>query len=196
MSNKELERLVEENQSLENMNFDGMDLTCFNFKGKNLKNASFVNTNLEGVDFRNANLEGVNISGANLFGSMLEGANLNNIVSDDSTKFFKLHCPEKGAFLGYKKCFNSRMVTLLIPADAKRTSATLTSCRSDKAKVLSIKSIDYKISYNDASAFVNEDFIYRVGQTVYASGFTEDRWVESTQGIHYYLTRKEAEAYL
>lgn len=109
------------------------------FRGTDLRHA-----NMRSAAMRYNDLTGADIRYADLFCAVLEHAKLDDIISNEETKFFKLHCPEKGAFLGYKKCFNDRLVQLLIPADAKRTSATLTSCRCNKAKVLTIKSFDYQ----------------------------------------------------
>ena len=160
------------------------------FRGTNFRQA-----NLKGAAMRYDDLSGADISGANLFSAVLEHANLDGIISDENTKFFRLYCPEKGAFLGYKKCFNNRLVQLLIPADAKRTSATMNSCRCSKAKVLSIKSFDYKEEYDEAWSLVDENFVYRKGQWVEVPDFNEDRWMDSTTGIHFWLTREEAKAY-
>lgn len=106
-----------------------------------------------------------------------------------------MRCPEKGAFLGYKKCVNDRLVQLLIPADALRTSATMPSCRCSKAKVLTIKSFDFKQNFSEAWSLVDENFVYRVGEWVEVKDFNTDRWMDSTTGIHFWMHRKEAEAY-
>ena len=160
------------------------------FRGTNFRQA-----NLKGAAMRYDDLSGADISGADLFSAVLEHANLTGVISDENTKFFRLYCPEKGAFLGYKKCFNNRLVQLLIPADAKRTSATMNSCRCSKAKVLSIKSFDYKEEYDEAWSLVDENFVYRKGQWEEVPDFNEDRWMDSTTGIHFWLTREEAKAY-
>ena len=160
------------------------------FRGTNFRQA-----NLKGAAMRYDDLSGADISGANLFSAVLEHATLDGIISDENTKFFRLYCPEKGAFLGYKKCFNNRLVQLLIPADAKRTSATMNSCRCSKAKVLSIKSFDYKEEYDEAWSLVDENFVYRKGHWVEVPDFNEDRWMDSTTGIHFWMTREEAKAY-
>ena len=123
-----------------NLNFQDQNLQGRSFVNMDLRGANFKNANLEGVDFRNSDLRGANIEGANLFGSDLEGALLDNIIYDENTKYYEMYCPKEGAFLGYKKCYNHRLVQLLIPSDAKRSSATRNSCRCDKAKVLTIKS--------------------------------------------------------
>ena len=144
---------------------------------------------------RNNDLSCANIEGANLFGAVLEYAKLDGIIANDETKWFRLQCPEECAFLGYKKCFNNRLVQLLIPADAKRTSATLNSCRCSKAKVLTIKSFDYNEEFEEAWSLVDENFVYRKGQWVEVLDFNEDRWQDSTTGIHFWMTREEALAY-
>ena len=174
-----------ENSSLENALFDGTSL-----HGSNLKNA-----NLKKTAFRSCDLGECNICGADLFAAVLEDANLEGIISDENTKWFRLYCPEEGAFLGYKKCMYGRLVQLLIPADAKRTSATMNCCRCDKAKVLTIKSFDYKDSFQEAWSLVDENFVYKVGEWVVAKNFNPDRWYDSTGGIHFWLTREEAKAY-
>lgn len=183
-----------------NVCFDGADMSYSSvrnalFEQCSLRNVCFVNANLQSAVLRYNDLSGADIRGANLFAAVLEHAKLDNIIYNDETKWFKLHCPEKGAFLGYKKCFNNRLVQLLIPADAKRTSATMNSCRCSKAKVLTIKSFDYREQYEEAWSLVDENFVYRKGQWVEVLDFNEDRWQDSTAGIHFWMTREEALAY-
>ena len=165
------------------------------FENCTFRRTNFSYANLRTVAMRNNDLTGANIEGANLFGAVLEYAKLDGIISNEETKWFRLHCPEEGAFLGYKKCFNNRLVQLLIPADAKRTSATMNSCRCSKAKVLTIKSFDYKEEFEEAWSLVDENFVYRKGQWVEVLDFNEDRWQDSTTGIHFWMTREEALAY-
>ncbi len=174
-----------ENSSVENALFDGCSM-----KGADFKNARMVT-----ASFRRCDMRGCNIEDANLFGAVLEHADLEGIISNEGTKWFRLHCPEKGAFLGYKKCVNDRMVQLLIPADAKRTSATLPSCRCSKAKVLTIKSCDFTKNFDEAWSLVDENFVYKKGEWVEVKDFNEDRWQDSTTGIHFWMSRAEAEAY-
>lgn len=174
-----------ENSSLENSLFDGADL-----HGANLRN-----TNMKMGAFRRCDLGECNICGADLYASVLESANLKGIISDDNTKWFRLRCPEEGAFIGYKKCVNDRIVQLLIPADARRTSSTMRCCRCDKAKVLTIRSFDYKEQFDEAWSLVDENFVYRKGQWAVAENFNPDRWYDSTGGIHFWMNREEAIGY-
>ncbi len=183
--NTVLDEVNFENSSVENALFDGCPM-----KGANFKNARMVT-----ASFRYCDMQGCNIEDANLFGAVLEFANLEGIVSNEGTQWFRLHCPEEGAFLGYKKCVNDRMVQLLIPADAKRTSATLPSCRCSKAKVLTIKTFDFTQNFDEAWSLVDENFVYKKGEWVEVKNFNEDRWQDSTTGIHFWMSRAEAKAY-
>ena len=180
--------------------FDGADLTGSSIMnagldGCSLRKVIFENANLYGACMRGCDMTGCNIKGANLFAAVLEHAVLDDIVSDENTQWFRMHCPETGPILGYKKCVNDRVVQLLIPADAKRTSATLPSCRCSKAKVLSIKSFDETEEFEEAWSLVDENFVYRKGQWVEVKDFNEDRWMDSTTGIHFWMERKEALGY-
>ena len=121
--------------TLNQVNFSGSSLENALFDRCSLKDADFQNANLKTASFRYCDLRNSNIKGANLFGAILEYADLTGIRSDADTQWFRMRCPETGAFLGYKKCFNDRLVQLLIPADAKRTSATLPSCRCSRATI-------------------------------------------------------------
>lgn len=217
---KKGERLIFREYEFEPMDLSGMDLSNIDFvlsslqhvklRNVNLENSSLENSLFDGADLHGANLRNAilskgtfrfcdmgecNICGADLFAAVLESANKEGIISDENTKWFRLYCPEEGAFLGYKKCVNDRLVQLLIPADAKRTSSTMRCCRCDKAKVLTIKSFDYKQQFSEAWSLVDEDFVYKVGEWVEAKNFNPDRWYDSTGGIHFWLTREEAKAY-
>lgn len=197
-------------KNLENKKFIYCDLSNVNFEKANLKNISFENSNLEGVNFknanlenanlksvslRNANLENANLKGAYFYGAVLEKANLENIITNEKTKWLKLFPKEKGAFLAYKKCLDDRLVTLLIPKEAKRTSATMQCCRTNKAKVLKITDFLEIESFNEAWSFVDENFCYKVGEWVEVKDFNEDRWFDSTTGIHFWLTKEDAIKY-
>lgn len=206
--------------TLKNMNLAGASLTRVDFSGVTfenvclesadlsgckLKNAWFQNSSLHGAILRDADMESCmlrkadmrecDIRGANLYCAVLEKAKLKGIISDEKTQYFRLYCPEKGAFLGYKKCCFDRIAELLIPGDAKRSSATLNTCRCSKAKVLIIKSVDCSTYYEEAWSLVDEEFVYRKGEWVEVPDFDEDRWNDSTTGIHFWMTREEAIGY-
>lgn len=181
---------------LRGSSFRGLDLQGFDFSFCDLTGSDFRGCNLSGSDFCGSNLTDCRIEGACLYLARLEKAVLTGIRFDASTQYYAMRCPAEGAFLAYKLCFNYRLVRLLIPADAKRSSATNNACRCSKAKVLSIKSCDGKRSFTEANAFVDHNFVYRVGEVAHASGFNENRWVDSTTGIHFFMTAEEAFEYM
>lgn len=196
---------------LHNINFNKSDFRSVKLDGANMAyikadnaffgGSSLCGTNLRGAflhsaDFRYCNLSNADLRGADIFAAALHEADLTDIKVDDNTKFYHLYCPETDAFIGWKVCYGRKIVQLLIPEDAVRISGTTNEVKCDKAKVLSIKSVDYKESYREAHSYVDENFKYRVGEMVYAENFNPNRFAESGGGIHVWLTREEAIAYL
>ena len=144
------------------------------------------------ADLSGANLYGANLSGADLSGADLYGAkNLDESYWSIATAFYPLQCPESGSYTAYKKA-NGKIVELLIPADAKRSSATSRKCRASKAVVVSITTIDGVLCGNQVRSDHDNTFIYTVGETVEVADFDENRWNECSTGIHHYITRTEA----
>lgn len=195
---------------LRNIDFAGstlekVDLTGADMDGDNVHKVWFKDcpmhavklTNCDATEatFRWIDLTDGDISGTNIFCSLLEYAKLDGLKYDDRTQYYKLRCPETGPFIGWKCCTEWRVVQLLIPADAKRVSATANTCRCSKAKVLSIKSIDETVSYTWAQSTVDSDFYYEVGKWAISSGFQEDRWMDSSPGIHFFMERQECVDY-
>ena len=163
------------------------------------KKANLSNPNLSNADLSNANLSNANLCNANLFfanlsDAKLSGAKLDGVIYDENTAFFALQCPEEGSFVGWKKCLDDTIVKLLIPEDAKRSSATTRKCRCDKARVLEIWD-ENGGPIQKARSSRNPNFVYRVGETVSVPDFDEDRWHECAPGIHFFITRREAELY-
>lgn len=184
-----------QNVRLERADFSGCKFYNAWFEDSPLRGAVLRDADLGSCMLRKADLRESDIRGANLYAAVLEKALLEGIRWDEATRYFRLRCPETGAFLGYKKCCFDRIVELLIPADAKRSSATMDTCRCDKAKVLIIKSPDCREYYDEAWSIVTDSFVYRRGQWVEEPAFDEDRWNDSTRGIHFWMSREEAIAY-
>ena len=162
-----------------------------------LRGANLSGADLSGADLSGADLYGVNLRGANLRGADLSGANL-RLAKNIPSYACRLVCPEEGSFIGFKKArttapdFREAIVKLLITEDAKRSSATTRKCRCDKAKVISITSLDGKENFTTAYSYYDRIFQYTVGQTVVIDDFDEDRWNECSTGVHFFITREEA----
>ena len=147
----------------------------------------------------NENCDGWQDMRANLSGAYLSGAK--------NVPFIPLACPDTGAFVGFKKAklYSSDeteaqdvIVELEIPADARRSSATGRKCRCDKAKVLSVTTLDgvaVKLDAGTVRSSHDPQFEYKVGEIVTEPNFCEDRWEECAPGIHFFINRQEAVEY-
>ena len=188
--------------------FDGCNLNGTDFSGSKLDNVAFYNNDLRnmklngclarGCSFRFQDMTGIDLSGANIYASVLEDAvNQDKVIYDEKTRWYEMSCPEFGKpFIAWKCCTDLRVVMMLVPADAKRCMATMETGRVSKVKVLSIKSIDEKESYTWARSTVDSDFYYEVGKWLEpANGFQEDRWKDSSPGIHFFLDRQQCVDY-
>ena len=184
------------NVNFRSCKFDNAKLQHTKFENCDLSGSSFAYADLFAADLRTCDLSGSNFDGADFFAALLWEAKLDNLLVTDRTKFFRNYCPEEGYIFGYKKCFNERMVQLLIPKDAKRCSSTTNACRCDKARVVAITDVNKKESYKEAMSFVDPNFIYRLGEMVYADSYNEDRWYDSSHGIHFWMTFEEALGYM
>jgi len=171
--------------NLSGANLSGFDLNCTDLRGANLNCADLRGADLRGADLRRANLRGANLRGANLTRANLSG----DIKYNEGTYFYAIQCPEDGAFVAWKKCEDEVIVKLLIPEDAKRSSATTRKCRASKAIVLEIIGAEKAVSKHDNSV------IYEVGKEMIPHEWCNDRWQECAGGIHFFITRKEAEMY-
>jgi uncharacterized protein YjbI with pentapeptide repeats len=144
---------------------------------------------------RGADMSGANMCVANMSGANMRGAkNLDSVIFNENTAFFALQCPEEGSFVGWKKAKDNTIVKLLITENSKRSSATTRKCRCSEAKVLNI----YDRNGNELEKAISThgaDFIYTVGETLKVDNFDEDRWTECSAGIHFFITRREAELY-
>ena len=182
--------------NLEGADLRGADLEGADLWGANLRGADLRGADLRGADLEGANLEGANLEGANLRGANLRGANLWDAnLRGAKNLHYPIACPEVGSFTAFKKA-NEHIVELLIPKDAKRCSATSRKCRCDKAKVVSITTLD---GQDDGTTAIHSDydksFIYTVGKTVKVKDFNDNRWDECSAGIHFFITRQEAVNY-
>lgn len=111
----------------------------------------------------------------------------------------------EGDLIGYKKIrhftpkkeTSSRaIVKLFIPKHAKRVSGWNRKCRASEAKVIYIQDIKTGKFIKEGFSSHDNDFIYKVGEVIKPQiKFDPDPWIECTSGIHFFITRKEAEQY-
>ena len=130
-----------------------------------------------------ADLQGADLRGADLRGAYLRGA---------KDVEFVIACTRilpEGALIGWKKCRDSRIVKLRIPEDAKRSHAFGRKCRAEYADVIEVIGAEVGISQH------NGETEYRAGQRVTPDRFDDNWQEECSSGIHFFITRLEAENY-
>jgi len=161
-------------------NLSGADLSGANLSGANLSGANLSGADLSGADLSGANLSRADLSGANLSGADLSGANVENV------KGLYQIVPEVGEFTVFKKLRKGVIATLLIPKDAGRVGGWVgRKCRAEKAVVLE----------GEGFSLYDSGFKYEKGATIIPDEWDSDPRVECSSGIHFFLTRKEAEEY-
>ena len=170
---------------LEGADLRGANLWGANLRGANLWGADLQGADLQGADLRRADLQGADLQGANLQGANLQGAiNIPNYVSVTTS------ITPEGQFIGWKKCRDEIIVKLMVGKNAKRSNSTGRKCRAEYVEVLEVIGGEVGVSLHDGKTE------YRVGRIVRCDKWENDRWVECGGGIHFYLTREEAEKHL
>jgi hypothetical protein len=168
----------------------GADLQGADLQGADLRGADLQGAYLQGADLRGADLQGADLQGADLRGADLQGAYLRGVLGLTDLVLAQLNIvPEHGAFTGWKKCKNSVLVRVLIPEDAKRSNGVERKCRASHVQVLEVIGATEGISQHDGIT------LYRVGETVTCDKWDEDRFNVCSGGIHFFITKAEAEAY-
>ena len=185
--------------NLRGANLRGADLRDADLSGADLRDATLCDADLRGADLRDADLSGADLRDATLCDADLRGADLRDANLRDANLRGAKNLSEliaaqtnilpEGPIIGWKKCQNQVIVKLLIPAKARKSNALGRKCRAEFVKVLQIFGAESGISTYDSTT------IYRKGETITCREWEEDRWVECGGGIHFFITRVEAESY-
>ncbi len=198
MTGLNLKRATFDSCNLSGTDFTGSDMDHVAFYNNDLRGMKLVNCKARGCSFRFQDMTGIDLSGANIYASVLEDAtNQDKVITDENTQWYRMRCPEEGeAFIAWKCCTDLRVVMMLVPRDAKRCMATMETGRASRVKVLKITSIDETENYTWAQSTVDPDFYYETGKWLEpANGFQEDRWKDSSPGIHFFLDRQQCVDY-
>ena len=167
-----------------------------------LRNRGGMRADLQGADLRRADLRGAYLRGADLQGADLQGADLRRAYLQGAdlqgaylrgalNLYVLINCPEVGEFTAFKRLNNGAIATLKIPEQAKRCSASSRKCRASEAFVVAIEKDGKQL----AEGWSDRGGEYKVGQTILPDSFDEDRWNECSNGIHFFITKREAEEY-
>jgi len=90
----------------------------------------------------------------------------------------------------WKKLNNNVIAKLQITAKAQRVNAySSRKCRASEVKVLELfEGIEATDKYSSS-------ILYKKGLTIHPDNFNPDPRIECTNGIHFFITRQEAEEY-
>ena len=127
-------------------------------------------------------------SGADLRDANLRGADLCE-KPEEQLWFTQTRILADGDLVGWKKCRSGVIVKLRIPEAAKRSHAFGRKCRAEYAEVVEVIGAEIGISQHDGKT------TYRVGETVRPDSFDPDWRNECAPGVHFFITRVEAENY-
>jgi len=169
------------------------DLAGANLARANLPGADLAGADLAEANLARANLAEANLARANLARAYLEEANLAraNLAGAKNAELIQAQTvilPE-GDLIGWKKA-GGHLVKIRIPADARRSNAASRKCRAEYVEVLKVIGADVAVTERFGPRTE-----YRAGETVRADSWDENRWNECSNGIHFFITREEAEAW-
>lgn len=205
-------------------NFVNCCLKDVTFQDCDLRSAVFDNCDLdislfdhckfdENTKFINCDMHNSRIRYCNLTGVSFKGSRLDRILficsSNPPLDMFPSVCPEHGSFTAYKALYVGTdldstsqccIAELYIPAQARRLNYYGSrKCRSSVAKVVKFYDtfgnvLDIKTA-RSMHSFNNGRTVYSKGKYVYPDLFDEDRTEECSNGIHFFMTFKEAVDY-
>lgn len=198
---------------LQNVNLAKADLHYANLAGASLNDANLAEANLNGAELTHARLTRADLSGAilafanlsgafmemtNLENANLEHANLRDAALRGAKNLPKLAIaqmsilPEGNDIIGWKKMLNGKICKLLIPAEAKRFNAITRTCRTECAQILEIWDGDKQVDEGEIQDSAGSH-TYHVGEILHAVSFSDDPLDKFATGIHFFITRVEAE---
>ena len=177
----------------------GANLQGANLSGAVLNHASLANTiccfvNFSGAFLYRTDLYAADLREANLSGASLTDANLSSVdlrraaIGPEQLKelIATRTVVGTGVLRGFKKLANGAICELEIPAEAGRVGGVVgRKCRAEFARVIS----------GAGPSLHDKNFLYTPGETIRPDEWNPDPFLECAHGIHFFITREEAEAY-
>lgn len=187
------------NADLSKAKLSEANLSQARLRGAKLCEASLIRANLSNTDLSYADLSSATLAKANLSGATLIGTNFNgaNLIEADLTgaifnhSTIGIHPAPEGDLIGYKKVAG-HLIKLRVPAEAKRSCGTTRKYRAEYAEVIEIVNSEETTVVNPR---YNQETVYTVGCLVIPDSWDDNRWNECSHGIHFFLSKEEAEAW-
>lgn len=200
-------RLVTELTEFDGCDFTKAYMTDFTFDNCIFRQCDFTKCDAENVLFKSCIFYDCDFNEADLPPFFYPEC----MVDCTNIPYMPMACPEEGEIIGYKIASSERLrlsvpiwrniknhglpnvlVTLKIPANAKRSSAGGRKCRCDKAEVIGLEHITSHENLSIAYSKYDLNFAYHIGDSISVPEFDENRWNECSTGIHFFINRKEA----
>ena len=160
------------------------DLRGANMSSANLSGANMSNADLREADLREANLREADLREADLRGANLSGAEWNYLTVG-------IHAAPEGALIVWGNK-SGRIVKMRIEENTPRSCATTRKMRTARATVLEISTGETEFIHQPATGPATR---YAVGEVTECDSWDDDRRNECSGGIHFFLTREEAETW-
>jgi hypothetical protein len=175
--------------NLSSADLSSADLRWADLRWANLRSANLRSANLRSADLSSADLSSADLSSADLRSADLRWADLRwaNLSSADLQKLISIRTilPE-GDLIGYKKLRDGVVCKIQIPSDARRVGGLIgRKCRAEYAIVLE----------GEGTSQHDSNFTYKVGDTIKPDSYDENPMEECSNGVHFFITKEEAEAY-
>jgi hypothetical protein len=173
---------------LSGADLSGADLSGANLSGANLSRANLYRANLSRANLYGANLYGADLSGAALSGAALSGADLSRATGAELAIAVTRILPA-GCLRVWKMCYGGVIAELEVPAEAKRSHAFGRKCRAEYVRTISLTS-----GMKEVQSMRGDGTKYVVGEITRCDKWDDDWTRECSGGIHFFITREEAEA--
>lgn len=195
LNGENLRDRVFENIDFSYAEFEEADLTGALFRNCDLTEAAMRNAKCVSTRFICTKFNDAEMNGADFYKAVFVESDPDMGIYSWNTRGLVPVCPTEGEFIAWKVA-DECIIKLRIPADARRSSGTNRKCRCDKAEVLSINHIWEGTPVDAVCSDYDSQFTYRVGCMVEEPGFDTDRWNVCAPGIHFFMSRREAESYV
>jgi len=173
---------------LRSADLSSADLRSADLRSADLRSADLRSADLSSADLRSADLRSADLSSADLSSANLRSADLSSAKNAELAIAMTRILPE-GSLIGWKRCVDGVIVKLRIPEEAKRSHAFGRKCRAEYADVIEVIGAEFGISLHDGKTK------YVAGQRMTPDKFDENWAEECSNGIHFFVTRLEAENY-
>jgi len=172
----------------------GAYLSCANLSGANLSCANLSGANLSCANLSRADLSCANLSGANLSCADLSCADLSGALMPPV-----LVQPETGGFFAWKKLSGKIVAKLWIPAEARRINSWKSrKCRAEYVEVVGLYKCGAVLPQEAVGVSMTNLYpkkVFQAGLAVAADAYSDDCREDCAGGIHYFMTRREAEEF-